>query len=365
MTDRSIDIVIVNYHGAGDVATALDRLGAWPHGTVWLVDNSDDAAQAAQLHALAAACPHVRVRIAPGNLGFGRGCNLAFAASTSDYVLLLNPDARVAPGDVWLLAQALDADARLDAASPAVYWNAQRSFVMPRPDPQTPRALASRALATRWRGWARRVARREVADTRRRMRPDQPAFAVDMLAGAVLMLRRSAVERAGGLFDPGFFMFFEDADLSWRLRRAGSGLALVPQAGAVHEYRHKAFKAELMAQSQRLYLQKNHALFLRCVGGLAALQRWSAPVDAARWVDRTIEPSCRSAADLDARTQGAGVLALTPSPLMAPAMVRTGAARPLDAHEWALLEPGWYAALLEPPGGGRTVWTGFVKAAAT
>lgn len=42
-----------------------------------------------------------------------------------------------------------------------------------------------------------------------------------MLAGAVLMLRRDAVEACGGLFDESFFMYFEDAQLSDRLRAGG------------------------------------------------------------------------------------------------------------------------------------------------
>ena len=43
---------------------------------------------------------------------------------------------------------------------------------------------------------------------------------VDWVSGAVLWLRRSALESIGG-WDERYFMYFEDVDLCWRLRRLG------------------------------------------------------------------------------------------------------------------------------------------------
>jgi hypothetical protein len=42
------------------------------------------------------------------------------------------------------------------------------------------------------------------------------------------MVRREALESVGGKLDDGFFMYWEDADLSTRLRAAGWGLAALP-----------------------------------------------------------------------------------------------------------------------------------------
>ena len=83
MQRTSIDVAIVNYRSAADTLQALARLAQWPYGSVWLVDNSAHEAEvAAETAALCQACtdmPWVR-RLSPGaNLGFGGGCNLAFA----------------------------------------------------------------------------------------------------------------------------------------------------------------------------------------------------------------------------------------------------------------------------------------------
>jgi len=207
-----VDIAIVNYFSAGDVARCLEQLGTWPHGVVWLVDNSNDAAEVAELRRLVAARPWVHLIDAGANLGFGRGCNLAFEHSGAPYFLLLNPDAQAAPADLLSLAQSLQDNPRLGAVSPRIFWNAQRTFVLPTSFAQTPASAIAQSVASRWHALAQSMAQRSLSAQRQHMAAPDP-FEVDFLAGAVMMLRREAVLRAGGLFDPDYFMFYEDSDL--------------------------------------------------------------------------------------------------------------------------------------------------------
>ena len=183
------------------------------------------------------------------------------------------------------------------------------------------------------------------------------AFEVGFLAGSVLMLRRSAVLQAGGLFDPDYFMFYEDSDLSLRLRRVGLKLAIVPAVSAVHGYRHKAFKADLMAQSQQQYFSKQYPFFYRLSDRLARVEALARPVLAREWF-KVLPQAVSSAGEFARQIGGASVLALSPSMLMMPAMFRPSVAEAscLDEQEWALLEPAAYVALL---GGmqGRDEWT--------
>ena len=157
-------------------------------------------------------------------------------------MLLLNPDARISPEHLTTLVQVLECDPNLGAVSPATYWNTERSFVLPRPSAQTPLAHVCQVIASWWPAATRITAQHMVRRTQKEMASTSPVH-VDFLAGAILLLRRSAIEAAGGLFDSGYFMFFEDADLSLRMRRAGHRLALIPSTMAVHNYRHKPFKA--------------------------------------------------------------------------------------------------------------------------
>lgn len=56
---------------------------------------------------------------------------------------------------------------------------------------------------------------------------------VPMLCGAAVILRREALEEVG-VFDDDFFMYYEDTDLSWRLRAAGWNIRYEPTAVARH-----------------------------------------------------------------------------------------------------------------------------------
>ena len=367
MSRCSVDIIIVNYRGAADTLQALARLADWPHGTLWLVDNSahepELAADTAALQQASADHPCVRL-LAPGaNLGFGRACNLAFAQSSADYLLLLNPDARISTEDVLRLAQAMQEQPRLAGVSPKIYWNDRRSFVLPAAFAQTPWYYVAQALATHSRRMAQWAARHGLQRAMRQMAGSND-FEVNFVAGSVLLLRRSAVLQAGGLFDPDYFMFFEDSDLSLRLRRAGYELAIVPGATAEHEYRHKAFKAELMAQSQQHYFSKQFPLFYRWSGQLSRVPRLAGSMDLNAWFEVLAQP-VNSAEEFAHQTGGAGVLAFSPTMLLMPAIFRPSVAqaRPFDAQEWELLEPGPYTALMVGADSSKAAsWVYFRKA---
>lgn len=345
-----IDVVIVNFRGAADTLEALVRLGHWSWGLVWVVDNSahepDMAGESAALRQVCHGQSWLRLLVPPGNVGFGQACNLAFAQSSAEFFLLLNPDARVAVDSVMLLAHVLATQPEMAAVSPRIFWNSARSFVLPAPFAQTPWHSVTLALATRLPRVTRWAALRNLRQAQMQMASSAP-FELAFLAGAVMLLRRSAVLAAGGLFDPDYFMFFEDSDLSQRLRRAGYKLAMVPAATAVHEYRHKDFKAAMMARSQGQYFSKLYPVFYRFSGQLAHVARLAGAVDVARWF-AVVGMKVATLAEFSDLTGGAGVLAFSPSVLMMPALFRPEgvALRGFDEDEWALLEPAAYSALL-------------------
>lgn len=354
-----IDIVIVNYRTACDVAQCLDRLGPWTEGTVWLVDNSERDSQAQALTALAAARPERRLTVATRNLGFAAACNLAWAQSTAPWVLLLNPDARIEGDAVRALAQVLRSNSRLAAVSPQTAWNAQRSFVLPPlmvEDPWStllPLVLARAAGLARFRASA--LVRHERLDA-----AHHGLRRCAALSGAVLMLRRAAVDAAGGLFDPRFFMFYEDADLSRRLRHASWQLAIDRDTWAEHGWHHRADKAPLMDASCHAYFAKHYPRWHRATRRLARL----AVTGPGAGFDARCRPlgAFSTATEFNARA-GGGVLAFSPSPWLWPALFRPRTLTPpcFDDREWDLLEPSDYAALVLSAVGPR--WLSFTKSA--
>ncbi|MCC7550684.1 MAG: glycosyltransferase, partial [Methanobacterium sp.] len=57
---------------------------------------------------------------------------------------------------------------------------------------------------------------------------------VDTIEGCSILLKREVLEKVG-LFDPIYFAYWEDTDLSFRIRRHGYKLLYVPQAKIWHK----------------------------------------------------------------------------------------------------------------------------------
>ena len=88
------------------------------------------------------------------------------------------------------------------------------------------------------------------------------------------MLRRSALDKCGGLFDNTFFMYYEDSDLMLRLRRGGYRLFIEPDAEVVHSYIHEKAKNNLMTDTSEYYFKKNYgqSVLLRIAGKMSEMR---------------------------------------------------------------------------------------------
>lgn len=248
--------ILVNYFGAADIAAAVASARAdVPELPIVVVDNSDDATEHYQLKQLLPS--DVKLLRAPGNIGFGRACNLAAQATPATYLLLVNPDVQLLPGCVQALRQALEEDSTLAAVAPRQFLDSGCQWRLP-----------PAWLPTALRTWATEYAQRDAIAARRfakatraenlRYWTAQAPVLQRALSGGIMMLRRSALRPQEPLFDPRFFMYFEDSDLCLRLRQRQAKMAMVPQAHAVHAWRNLPHKAVLMAQGSNLYFQKHY-----------------------------------------------------------------------------------------------------------
>jgi GT2 family glycosyltransferase len=169
--------------------------------------------------------PEIEVVRLP-NVGFAAANNAGFAAAGGRYVLALNPDTIVRWGRFQALVEALDARPRVGAAS-VIQEESDGSLQSIRRDPSVVRGL-SEALLIRKLPGCRNWQERELT---------QAAYgeerAADWVVGAVLVLRREALDEVGG-FDDRFFMYSEEADLCRRMRAAGWEVRHLPVMRILH-----------------------------------------------------------------------------------------------------------------------------------
>jgi len=167
------------------------------------------------------------------NLGLQRGIDAGY-----EFVLLLNNDVVLDPAMARELEAALNADTRIAAAGPKIYY-------FGRPDVLW---FAGGELSL-WRGWSRHRGLRETDHGQY----DAPCD-VDYLTGCALMVRTVAL-RDVGLLDTGYSMYAEDADWSFRARARGWRLVYAPRARLWHRVSASAGARSIFKMKRRLASQ--------------------------------------------------------------------------------------------------------------
>jgi N-acetylglucosaminyl-diphospho-decaprenol L-rhamnosyltransferase len=271
-----VDVVIVAYNSRETLRACVEPLVPLPWVSVTVVDNAspDDSA------AVVADLP-IRTIRAPQNGGFAYGCNLGIAPGAAEFVLLLNPDARIESASLRTLVRALRADPALGSVGPRTLGDGgqlhrtQRRF--PRLRSTYGQALGLHRVAP-FAGWADEVIKEPAAYER----PAMP----DWLSGGCVLLRRTALDQVGGL-DEGFFLYSEETDLFRRLRGRGWRARFEPQATAYHQGSGSAppeMTSSILARSRVRYARKHHGVLV------ALLEAIGVSIDAiaraAAWIHR-------------------------------------------------------------------------------
>jgi N-acetylglucosaminyl-diphospho-decaprenol L-rhamnosyltransferase len=272
--------VIVNYE-AGPlleecVRSVLADDSAGPVELV-VVDNGSRDGSVANVRA---AWPGVQVIESGGNVGYARAANLGIAATRADVIAVLNPDTRLDAGTAAAMLRRIATEPRLAACGPRVKNLDGTDYPSARRNPSVPLAAMHGALGLWWPNNRFTIEYRQLDAT-----PDR-ARVVDWLSGAAVWLRRRALDAVGG-WDERYFMYLEDVELCWRLRRAGWDIAYEP-AGVVwhvqgastarHPYRmiaehhRSAWRfARQRFTGTRVLLLPFAAVYLAARGGMAML----------------------------------------------------------------------------------------------
>ncbi len=244
-----ISILVVNHEGRDHLRHCLERLAAQEgsYGEVVVVDNASTDGSAAMVRQ---DFPRCRLLALDDNVGFGAANNRATEAARGDRLLLLNSDAWLDDGALPRLAAALDSEPRLALAAPELrYPDGRPQFAWA---PETGVAgEALQMLRNRFeaRPWAHRVPPRWL----------RPLLGPGWFSAACILLRRDAFEQVSG-FDEKMFLYFEDVDLSRRLRHAGWRLGSVPGAVAFHVKggSRPSDRGEIEYRRAQLYYYRKH-----------------------------------------------------------------------------------------------------------
>ena len=235
-----VAIVILNWHGWRDTIACLDSLAGLDYSNyrVLVVDNGSTDDSVARIRA---ARPEVPIIETGRNLGFSGGCNVGIRRALedgADYVWLLNNDTTVDPQALRAMVTVAEADLKIGAVGSVLYY-------MDNPD-----------QVQAWGGgevsfWSGR-ARNHLTSV--------PNMRLHYLTGASMLICRMALEEVGLLDENRFFMYWEDTDFCFRLRKAGWDLAVADQSIVLHKEHAATGKGSPLLG---YYFNESAALFFR------------------------------------------------------------------------------------------------------
>lgn len=171
-----------------------------------------------------------------GNVGFGRAHNLVLPEA-GEFHLILNPDVVLHPGALLESLSFLDQNPDCGLVTPHATWpNGERQFLCKRYPAILDLALRGFAPSFIKNLFSRRLAKYEMREeTQKDVYWDPP-----IVSGCFMLFRGQLLKQIGG-FDPRFFLYFEDFDLSIRTSNV-SRIAYVDKVRITHAGGHAARK---------------------------------------------------------------------------------------------------------------------------
>ncbi|MBU0509589.1 glycosyltransferase family 2 protein [bacterium] len=255
-TRRCVSVVTVTYQSRQHIALCLSSIASTA--PEWTTDCTvvDNASTDGTAEYVRREFGWVSVIESSQNLGYGRAINLAAKRAAGQYLLILNPDVVLRPQAVAELVRFMDHRPEAAACGQMLLSPAGRF-----------RYESRRGFPTPWNAMGYMLGLGKLLPQSRlfggyhsRWLSPNLEIATDSLSGSCMMVRRERFEQVGG-FDEDYFLFGEDIDLCWKLKRAHHEIWYVPSAIVVHAKGASMLHARKTARrefyrSMRIFINK-------------------------------------------------------------------------------------------------------------
>jgi len=258
-----VSIIIVNYNTTALTLACLQSIYKHTMANTFEVIIIDNASHDESISSVQHEFPKTIMIYNAVNVGFGRANNQGIAASQGKYIFLLNSDTELTSDAVATFFDYMEKKANSQVAccgadliakdgSPRIAYG---NF------PSLSEAFSALGFLVLYRKYFSRHLSSGVYNYSSAIK------VVDFLCGADFFIRRSILERTG-VFDPEFFLYFEETELAFRMSKAGYQSILIPEIKIIHhesgsDELHGEYylqKALVYAKSRKLYFRKTKGL---------------------------------------------------------------------------------------------------------
>lgn len=258
-----ISVILISYNTAKMSVEALHALFASKGDFELEVFVVDNASKDNSVELIKTTFPHIHLIENRVNVGFGRANNQVLESVSGDYILLLNTDAFVQPDTLEKTIQYIESQPTCGVLGVRLVGRDGEQQPSCRYFPTPFNLFAHKLGLSRWlpnvqmvddANWDPRVSK-----------------ACDWVPGCYYLIRKQVIAQVG-LFDPRYFLYSEEVDHCYAVKKAGWQVVYYADSSVVHIGGESA-KVDgkvtssgkqlsiLQAESELLYFRKNHGLF--------------------------------------------------------------------------------------------------------
>ena len=253
---KCVSVILVNYKTAELTKQCIKSLYEKVKDIdfdIYVVDNaSNDGIE----EILKENFPHVKFIQSAENRGFGAGNNVALRVVDSKYIFLLNTDTILINNAVKILVDFMEQHPEIGACGGNLY-DADNNHIHSYGVHNTLKDLFLKTFYLRYF-----FLKNEKRLNDKGLNKENLTKSVDYITGADLMLRKEALDKAG-LFDERFFMYSEEAELQYRIKKSGYEIFINPKAKITHLHNKSPKKRENMYFE---FLKSKYLYFKLCYG---------------------------------------------------------------------------------------------------
>jgi GT2 family glycosyltransferase len=234
--NKLVSIILLSYNSKDDLSECIPSIKAqtYENYEIILVDN---ASTDGSVDFIRKNYPTIKLVETGKNLGYPAGNNVGFGVAKGEYIVVVNPDIVADPKWLEELVKPFDEDPSISATTSKVLLYSQKDMI------NTCANTSHYTGLTFCRGLYKPADKFENYET------------VAAISGCSFAIRSSLLNSISG-FDPDFFLYQEDADLSWRIRFAGGRIVYVPTSVIYHKFTFS------IAPWKEFYLERNRYLIL-------------------------------------------------------------------------------------------------------
>jgi GT2 family glycosyltransferase len=229
---KKVCVVTVNYNTAEDTNAFLQSLKHVKSPDIELstivVDNGSKEAYTLPENLKAATLIRSET-----NTGFSGGYNIGMKEALkrdADYILIVNNDTEMDPDMITNLLQVLESDPKIGLTTPKIYFAKGHEFHKDRYKPhELGKVFWYAGGHTDWNNVMSIHRGIDEVDHGQYDKTEE----IDFASGCCMMFKREVLEKVG-LLDDRYFLYYEDADLNERVKRAGYKVFYVPTAKLIH-----------------------------------------------------------------------------------------------------------------------------------